>query len=47
MASSNQNVIYDITRYLKRAFKIGNNPNEEISHGTMVRLSPKSKVVLQ
>ena len=47
MASSNQNVIYDIDRYLKRAFKIRNNPNEEISHRTMVRPSPKSKVVLQ
>ena len=34
MASSNQNVICDIARYLKRTFKIGNNPNEEISHRT-------------
>ena len=34
MASSNQNVIYDIARYLKRAFKIRNNPHEEISHRT-------------
>ena len=34
MASSNQNVIYDVVRYLKRAFKIRNNPGEEISHGT-------------
>ena len=32
MASSNQNVIYDIARYLERTFKIRNNPNEEISH---------------
>ena len=29
MASSNQNVIYDIARYLKRTLKIRNNPNEE------------------
>ena len=34
MASSNPNVIYDIARYLKRTFKIRNNPNEEISHRT-------------
>ena len=34
MASSNQNVIYDIARYLNRAFKIRNNPNAEISHRT-------------
>ena len=38
MASSNQKVIYDIARYLKRAlifkFKIRNNPDEEISHRT-------------
>ena len=32
MTSSNQNVIYDIARYLKMAFKIRNNPHEEISH---------------
>ena len=32
MASSNQNVIYDTARYLKRVFKIINNPNEKISH---------------
>ena len=34
MASSNQNVIYDIARYLKRTFKIKNKPNEETSHRT-------------
>ena len=34
MASSNQNVIYDIARYLKRAFKIRSNPHEQISHRT-------------
>ena len=34
MASSSRNVIYDIARYLKRTFKIRNNPNEKISHGT-------------
>ena len=30
MASSNQNVIYDIARYLKRAFKIRSNPHDQI-----------------
>ena len=34
MAGSNQNVIYDIARYLKRAFKIRSNPYEQISHRT-------------
>ena len=34
MASLNQNVVHDIARYLKRTFKIRNNPNEEISHRT-------------
>ena len=34
MASSNQNVIYNIARYLKRAFKIRNKPHEEINHRT-------------
>ena len=32
MASSNQNVIYNIARHLKRAFKIRNNPDEEMRH---------------
>ena len=36
MPSSNQNVIYDIARYLKRTFKIRNNPNEEVSHRTSI-----------
>ena len=34
MASSNQNVIYDNARYLKRTFKIRNKTNQEISYGT-------------
>ena len=34
MARSNQNVIYDIARYLKITFKIRNNPNEEVSQRT-------------
>ena len=34
MASSDQNVIYDIARYLKRAFKIRSYPHEQISQRT-------------